>query len=484
MSYEVPESVIPVFDFQLPPALQRKFHALFDEITCLYRINIGEAAVKAAAVRLYKNIKTAVSAYPVLAQTINSKANLHSLLEIASIFTGYHCNATTKFLIETNPCALVWAHPDRDGNNDRGPIHFLGENGWNCALLPWVAQHYPWVFRTDLCQTKPPHLAMTRHYVGRQCSLEIARAFYELYPQGLREKDRTVANGRYPLSVSLEGSEEPNADFFIWMATRYPKAVYHNPSGGHTVLHVVCTILAANYNDSVLCACTPNMAKICRYLIAEHPSLIRQKARDGYLPLHMLAKSCNRPLVREMVVLLLKAYPESVQVKAGGVHPELSSVPFIQKVHSLIVDEMDIHQEMSMLAKISGNMKKSADLSKTPGTLTNGSSKSVLKSSLLDSVAEVLLAWAHLRVSDVLTAEKQRVQKRIADTCRQLGAVNLSVETDDEDSWDEGHSSYSDDEDDSDVSDEEDVVDESVAFEFESERDDIADRMEKLQLRD
>jgi hypothetical protein len=87
---------------------------------------------------------------------------------------------------------------------------------------------------------------MVKYYADGECDAEMVRALYELYPQGLREKDKTDYNSKYPLA---------------------------------------CYSLAAKANDLeyVTFKCTPNMVNICRFLIFEHPRLIRQKVHGGGL---------------------------------------------------------------------------------------------------------------------------------------------------------------------------------------------------------
>jgi hypothetical protein len=71
-------------------------------------------------------------------------------------------------------------------------------------------------------------------------------------------------------------------------------------------------------------------------------------------------------MVQEIAVLLLRTYPECVHVEAGAPYPALSTVPFIQQIHPLILQEMELDEERLQLSKISQNISAAAALSKAP----------------------------------------------------------------------------------------------------------------------
>ncbi|GAX22007.1 hypothetical protein FisN_6Hu253 [Fistulifera solaris] len=188
--------------------------------------------------------------------------------------------------------------------------------------------------------------------------------------------------------------------------------------------------------------CTPNMAKICRFLITEHADLVRKQVRGhGRLPIHKLAHRCNRTLVQQMTILLLKSFPECVQVLTDKRVPSLLSIPFIQQVHPLIVNELEIDEEASLLAQMVRNFETAAYLSKHSSS----------NSSLLDSVVDVFSSWSNVRVSDDLSAQKRHTQLKIAITCRLMKGNDVSNDEweDDDDDFDESSSeSESEEEDD------------------------------------
>ncbi|GAX09372.1 hypothetical protein FisN_6Lh257 [Fistulifera solaris] len=409
MSNERPELSKPLLDSRLPLDLRRTFYAVFVEAYELFNQNRTIDSVLAVVPVLHQRVTEAVTAHPVLASTIFKDFFKWSLLEVFIEKTHFFCQDTIRFLIETNPDALLWAHRADDGFGRTAPINMLAENG-RSKLLLWVAERYPWVLQHRQCRTMPPHLAMVRSYTDSGiCDAGTIRKFYELYPQGLREKSKLDSEPKYPLAAILEGNAEPPADLVIWMAEQYPKAIYHEWNTGYTVLHEVCYLMANKQNHARLpCMCTANMANICRFLIAEHPCLIRKQVRGrGTLPIHMLAKSCNRPLVQEMAILLMKAFPDCVNAS------DLRSIPFIEQVHPLIIDELEIDQEILMLTQILQSMEKAVLLMKDQSCFTSRPN-----SSLFNAAAETFCSWAILQVSVILPTRKRQVTDRIAGLCR------------------------------------------------------------------
>ncbi|GAX22011.1 hypothetical protein FisN_6Hh258 [Fistulifera solaris] len=443
MSSECSDLSKPITDDKLPSELGRKFYRLFQEAYDLFRRHRDEASVKDAAALLQEHFKEEVTAHPLLASAVSNDCLQWSLLEVVCKKTYGTCADTMQLLIETNPHALLWARPDIDGFIEFATIHMLPRDGYG-ELFPWIVEHYPWVFQHELCQELRPHVELLNAYGNNRCDLQTVRKFYELYPQGLREIDRSDPMvPKYPLHAIVRGWEEPDADLFIWMAEQYTEAVYHESIPGRTVLHDVCFAMGQKENEfeNVNIKSTPNMAKICRYLISQHPRLIRKQVHgEGSLPIHHLANACNRPLVQEMVILLLKAYPACIAVQAYRWDPFLPQVPFIQQVLPHILNESIIDREILRLKQMSRNMRKAAAFSQTRLNSSNGSSTAASNSSLFASVAVVFCSWANLRVSDILPARKQRLQDRMAEICRSMEGEDVPDEEYEEDDWDEDES--------------------------------------------
>ncbi len=209
------------------------------------------------------------------------------------------------------------------------------------------------------------------------------------------------------------------------MAKQYPDAVDKSCS----VLHLVCNSISSKPRDGneTRNEGKHNTAKICRFLISEHPLLVRTRGSGQMLPIHRLVDSCNRPLVQEMVILLLKSYPECVRLKSFDILPDLTKVPFIQQVYPLVTKEVEIDQDMSLLAQVSQSLTKAAVLSTYYSHSTNTSVRHTSTMSLLNDLAEVYRSWANLR-SNVLSAQKERIQESIADVCRLFECDDVSDE--------------------------------------------------------
>ncbi len=396
MSYETPKAFQPVPETELAEEMKTRFRLLCKELSVLYQITGDMATFETAIGMLHQLVIEQVKTHPILVRVTSTESHKLSLLGVACKHAGIHFQETIQFLIENNPHALLWAPSVHES-----PIHMLVLNG-NFAIIPWIMERYPWVLQHQLYGGKPPHIEMMRHYAYGRCDLDAIQKVYQLYPQGLREREGTDFTSRYPLLMSIEGYCEPDADFFIWMAEQYPEAVYDGVPG-FTILHRLCSVMAQTERRGVLDKCTPNMAKICRFLITKHSSLVRQTTNYGnYLPIHKLADRCDRPLVREMVILLLKAYPECVQVVAGDSHPALATVSFIRQVHSLVVEEVAIEEEIITLEENAQNMNTAAVFWTDPQRF--------------GSLSEVFSAWANQRIADILLPRKQQIQEQLEDT--------------------------------------------------------------------
>ena len=371
---------------------------------------------------LQQRVKDQVTAHPIVARTVCKNVLRYSLLEAFCEKVGAVGYETIRFLIEMNPQALLWVHSDPQ-NEIILPIHVLAASGWGCALLPWIAKRYPWVFQHELCQENPPHLRMMTCYIYGVCELETVREFYEIYPQGLSEKDKAGIAG-YPLALSLKGDIEPDAELFIWMARQYPKAVY-DPlpvEGECNVLHGVCMNLTLEGKPM---EGKRNLLKIGRFLISEHESLVREKTHLGNLPIHKLVRYCDQALVQELAIVLMKVYPDFFEDWDSPWYGKLRSIPFIHLVHPRISDELKIDRDLSLLKQSSQTVVKAAVAPTSRSSSTSSLNGSESNSLLVSSLSGAYLSWAKLRI-DVLSSQKRRIQEQIADICRALSYDDAS----------------------------------------------------------
>ncbi len=458
MSYETPEAFQPILESELTEEMKTKFRLLWVDTFNYMMLGYGEYAPI-----LRQHITEEVTQHPILARTISKQTedSSWSLLRLACFRTGMHCREFIQFLIERNPHALLWAPEDSFRRGD-ALLHIIASNS-NCLVFPWIAERYPWVFQHPLYQQSPPHLKMMKLYINGHCDETTVQSFYEIYPQGLQERDTAAPQAMYPLMLSLSGSEEPSEELFVWMAEQYPNAVYHSPVPGFTILHKVCSILAKSH--------TLNMTNICRFLLVEHASLISQTTDEfGHLPIHELASSCNNRPVRLMVCGMLKEYPECVNVKDVKLYPDLSEVPFIKQVHPLIVEALDIEKEISLLTEMSDNILKAVSLltcNSLPSSEQNGSSFSLAS---FGSLAEVFSCWAKLRITHVLSPLEQKNRAEAFRLVEEGVPGDFEEEDDDADSEEEDGDDDSDDDDG--IEEEGDIWDEASAADDDGELDD------------
>ena len=240
----------------------------------------------------------------------------------------------------------------------------------------------------------------------------MVRHFYEIFPLGLLQlqQENSWSSG-FPLQRIMLGREECDADLFIWMAQKAPKAVAHRDGLGINVLHSACMSLSSSVDPDAIAPTTSqyteNNARICRFLVSDFPQLVRAKGKRGLgLPIHYLARRCNRKLVQEILLLLLKEFPESIEVKAAGFLPKLSDIPFIQEVAPLVKQECGIRQEKEWLLLAVANLMICT------------------RSLEVAEVGVVFGAWAAQRTSDTLL-------KSIQD---QISSIRHSFEGEDVDS--------------------------------------------------
>jgi hypothetical protein len=379
---------------------------------------------------LCQRIEEEVSAHPILAKTVDSNMLLWSLLTVVceKTYATTLGHAAIKFLIETNPHSLLWRWGDRYSQQDA--IHSIAKNSCHCVLLPWIAEQYPWVLEHKRCKNAPPHLELAKKHADGECAASVVRRFYELFPQGLLQQSRVSAVAGFPLQCLLIGWEECDADLFIWMAQQAPAAVKHKGNWGTNVLHSACMSLSSSPDPDLvepIDRCTENNARICRFLVSEHPQLVRSKGRGGRgLPIHHLAHRCNRMLVQEVLLLLLKEFPESIEVKAAGYLPKLSNVPFIQQVAPLVKQESGLQQEQEWLLPATANFLAYTGSLDHPSIDVN-----------IAKLEEAFENWVKERNSEVESLQEQIGEIRLAFQGDDVVATGSDDEEEDDEEDDE-----------------------------------------------
>lgn len=232
--------------------------------------------------------------------------------------------------------------------------------------------------------------------------------------------------GDLPLSCSLLGWDECDAELFEWMAKQYPEAMSHRNRLGMTCLHYACEALASTPEEGTTAPskCTENTSRICRFLISECPEAVRTKGRRGNgLPIHYLARRCNRPLVQDLIILSLRHYPQAVNVKAVRYLPELSTVPFIQKIAPLLQQEADLKAERVWLSQARTNFGIYTDSLDETAT-------SIVQASVVFS------SWASNRITN-MPAKEEALKQQIAEIQTAFQEDDIDSDTEDEDNSDD-----------------------------------------------
>ena len=201
----------------------------------------------------------------------------------------------------------------------------------------------------------------------------------------------------------------------MWMAKQCPSNMLERTDNddGWTPLHIACLALVQDNNHS---------SEICKYLIAKCPESVPIPDIDGWLPIHTLLRHCQHPLVKEVVVCLLREYPESYDMGTkpdpdhGGVVVP-SPIPSIQLIKPLLDEERELKENIAYLPEMSGVFQDAVDGKENP-------------SQLASSACDVFSDWATSFVQR-LEARLEQVLTDLQDEC------NVEEEQDSEDETDE-----------------------------------------------
>ena len=375
-----------------------------------------EESIETAGRVLCERIQDEVTEFPVLANTVSNSCNL-SLLAVCEKISNRVVHDAIKFLITANPHALIYStHRVYFSSHS---IDSIANDDCHCILLPWIAKHYPWVFDHHQIRKLPPHAELVIKQTRGVIEASVVRRFYEIYPQGLKQKNRGCRG--FPLQIMCNFQYTGyDADLFEFMAKQYPEAMSGRDRVGTTVLHKVCMDLAKTFDEQDKIFPKENTAQICRFLVNECPQLVRSEGKSGRgLPIHFLAHRLNRPLVQEIAILLLKEYPDAIEIRTRSIFPQLSSRPFVQQIVPLLQQEKDMQQERAWLALASTNFHCFAN--------SNGAEVCV-------QVGDAFTNWAETKFRKA----ELEIQQKISELC-------VSFEGDD---VDESVDQYSDDSDD------------------------------------
>ena len=316
--------------------LKAQFESL---VHCMRTIpNMTEEEVIAFLERIRQEVTTTPNLVRILTMTNISILNI-------GVFAGSRLDSELskpflKLLIDTNPSALLWQKGD-----DHYSINFISSDPQVCTLMPWIATNYQWVLDHENIVDKPPLFALIRLLQSSTVRgiAEVICQFIDIYPRSLTQKN---SDGLIPLHLIII-----NPGCAVALVKRMvelcPSSMMIKTHNGLAPLHVVCGNVARSMGDN---------KEICKYLISKFPKSVRCTI-DGEeaLPIHLLVTSCQHQAVREVIVCLLRAYPESYDIQVRGVRGSApSSFPFIQHAYSLLVEESALQDNIAQLKLIMG----------------------------------------------------------------------------------------------------------------------------------
>ena len=218
------------------------------------------------------------------------------------------------------------------------------------------------------------------------CTATIIRQLFETNPQGLTQVNE---NGCTPLHAILSGSTECEADLFKSMAEQCPRNMLTRSRFGCIPLHRACRSLTRYLGD--------DSSEICKYLIEQNPESVRIPVFRGHLLIHLLLRHRQHRPVKEVIVSLLRAHPESYNMGAyDSVLP--SSIPFIQSIKPLLDEERELKENVADLQEMSGVFQDAVD------------------SPLASSTYIVFDSWAK-SLAQSLEARMEQISTELQDEC-------------------------------------------------------------------
>ena len=346
------------------------------ELKAQFKDMMGDSGSEEEVLAFLERVRLKVTANPILARIVENEI---SLLDFTLMITDENYAfddeayvPTIKCLIDANPAALLWRmHYEL-------PIHLIASQSSLYSLVPWIAANHQWVLDHESIIDDPPVFELIELYknsrlFGATNSIDIAEAirqFIELYPRSLDQKD---SKGFSPLHNMVRTR---NVDLVKRMVELCPSSMRSKTNSGLTPLHIVCACLTKGVGD--------DLKEICLHLISECPESVsvRRASIDFVLPIHILLGMCQHQVVREVIVCMLRAYPESYDIQIRGRAP--SSIPFIQHVNSLLVEERALQVNIDQLQLIPGAFDNAVectrdDLIKSISTVFNSWTKSSIQ---------------------------------------------------------------------------------------------------------
>ena len=325
---------------------------------------------------------------------------------------------TIKCLIQAYPSALL--RPPSDSRRQARPLYEIVSHPEHCILMPWIATKYTWVLDDEYCLEHPPVFAFLYMYVdGTRCTSTTVREYFEAYHLALNQLDDGNSNTLHVI-LGASNTQEYEATLIKWMVERCPgRFLLEKDSEGDTLLHLACLRLSVCFRSSESMEMRRDSEEICKYLIDKCPAAIRVYNNDAALPIHDLNRGCDYRVVREVVVRLLREYPESIDAMPQqgnrtdaqqlNARPP-SDVPFIKSIKPYFDEEKELKETIASLEESKSSLTETV-------TSTNDQ--------LMRSAFTVFDSWA---TSFINAAEDKlgSISVKLQDMC------NEGLESDDE----------------------------------------------------
>mmetsp|Transcript_36811 Transcript_36811/g.89376 ORF Transcript_36811/g.89376 Transcript_36811/m.89376 type:complete len:505 (+) Transcript_36811:158-1672(+) len=341
----------PLSDDEVTPEVKVQYDAIKDSILSIPWTS-GVVAIRRYFQELISGIQMKAAIHPTLARVVARDMHHSSMLTL--LCHKAHtplAHPTMKFLIERNPSALLWKRDDWEtmGIEYSMPIYTIANHHAHHVLLPWIAEYFPWVLEHPALQARPPTFDFIAQCInGIALNANIVRQFFAKYPQALSHVDPSQKST--PLHHFLSGFTECRLDLFQWLATKCPTALVQQNALGWTPLHAACLALTESPSK--------NMKEICKFIIQRAPQSVHMMALDGTLPIHILKNCHSKPNMQEIMLILLRTYPEShsMTTKNPASYPAPSSHQFVKKVMPLTLEERELQGTITHLRKMPANL--------------------------------------------------------------------------------------------------------------------------------
>ena len=350
------------------------------ELKAQFKDMMGDSGSEEEVLAFLERVRLKVTSNPILARIVE---NHISLLDFTLMITDENYVLddevyvpTIKCLIDANPSALLWRmHYEL-------PIHLIASQSSLYSLMPWIAVNHQWILDHESIIEDPPVFELIKLFQSTMKQsrsstattairglAETIRRFFEAYPHSLTQKN---SKGLSPLH-SIVGSR--NVNLIKRMIELCPSSMMSKTNNGLTPLHIACACLTKVLaNDS---------KEICKLLISKCPESVRCANVWEKYPIHYLLKYYQHQPVREVIVCLLRSYPESYNISSGE-EGEPSSILFIQHVNFLLVEERALQDNIAQLQMIPGAFDDAVectrdDLMKSTSTVFNAWAKSSIQ---------------------------------------------------------------------------------------------------------